>query len=155
EPRYDEIAADPRGSQYDEHQDQHYDPRYDQQQQYGEQHGQQYADDHGEDEHAQRGARHEGSDHYFEDDAALEPHEAALPDDGPRARGHGGRPTALALLGCPMPGPAGAYPYRSYYGQGGAAAPPPIITADNSTPTKIVPATAGDPQSSKAIQDKL
>ena len=33
--------------------------------------------------------------------------------------------------------------------------PPPVIAADNSTPTKIVPATAGDPQSSKAVQDRL
>src|SRR5262249_26227494 len=32
--------------------------------------------------------------------------------------------------------------------------PPPVITADNSTPTKIVPASAGDPQSVNVAQDR-
>ncbi len=155
-PRYDEVEADPRSSQYGEPQGQHYDPRYEEQQQYGEHHGQQYADDDVADDRAQHGAQqHEGSDRYFEDDAELEPHEDAMYDDAPRARRHGGLATALALIGCAMLGTAGAYAYRSYYGQPGSTQPPPIITADNSTPTKIVPATAGDPQSSKAIQDKL
>ena len=34
-------------------------------------------------------------------------------------------------------------------------AAPPVITADSSTPTKIVPASAADAQSNKAIQDRL
>jgi hypothetical protein len=160
-PRYDEVEADPRSSQYGEqqygaHPGQHYDPRYEEQQQHGEHQGQQYTDDDVADDRAQRGVQqHEGSDHYFEDDAALEPHEDAMYDDAPRARRHGGLATALALIGCAMLGTAGAYAYRSYYGQPGSTQPPPTITADNSTPTKIVPATAGDPQSSKAIEDKL
>ena len=37
----------------------------------------------------------------------------------------------------------------------GGAVAPPVITADNSSPTKIIPATAGDPQSSKGVQDRL
>jgi hypothetical protein len=52
-------------------------------------------------------------------------------------------------------GTVGAYAFRSYYSPADATQPPPVITADNSTPTKIVPATAGDPQSGTAAQDRL
>jgi hypothetical protein len=76
-------------------------------------------------------------------------------DDPPRARRHGGLATALALIGCAVLGTAGAYAYRSYHGQSAAAEPPPVITADTSTPTKIVPAPGGDPQASKFVQDRL
>jgi hypothetical protein len=75
-------------------------------------------------------------------------------DDAPRARRHGGLATALALIGCAMLGTAGAYAYRSYYGNPGTTQPPPVITADSSMPNKIVPATA-DPQSSRALQDRM
>ena len=54
-----------------------------------------------------------------------------------------------------MLGTAGAYAYRSYYSQPGVAQPPPVITADTSTPTKIVPAPASDAQSGKTIQDRV
>src|SRR5262249_27760129 len=57
-------------------------------------------------------------------------------------------------MGCPVLGTAGAYAYRSYYGNPSSTQPPPVITADNSTPTKIVPAGAGDPQSSNVAQDR-
>lgn len=76
-------------------------------------------------------------------------------DDPPRARRHGGLATALALIGCAVLGTAGAYAYRSYYTQPGSAQPPPVITADTSTPTKIVPAPASDLQSGKVIQDRV
>jgi cell division septation protein DedD len=95
------------------------------------------------------------ADHYFDDEAPLDPHEEQVYDDAPRARRHGGLATALALIGCAILGTAGAYAYRSYYGQPAATVPPPVITADNSTPTKIFPAPAGDPQSGKIIQDRL
>jgi len=62
---------------------------------------------------------------------------------------------ALALIGCAMLGTAGAYAYRSYYGAQPATVPPPVITADNSTPTKITPVPAGDAASGKVIQDRL
>src|SRR6202040_2466138 len=76
-------------------------------------------------------------------------------DDAPRARRRGGLATALALIGCAVLGAPGAYAYPSYSGSPDPTQPPPVITADSSTPTKIVPATAGDPQSSKAIQERL
>jgi hypothetical protein len=92
---------------------------------------------------------------YYQDDAPLEPHEDEMYDDAPHARRHSGLVTALALIGCAVLGTAGAYAYRSYSGVPSTTQPPPVIAADNSTPTKIVPATAGDPQSSKAVQDRL
>src|SRR6202040_4167511 len=76
-------------------------------------------------------------------------------DDPPRARRHGGLATALALFGCAILGTAGAYAYRSYFGQPRVAQPPPVITADTATPAKIVPPTAGDAQSGKTIQDRV
>jgi SPOR domain len=76
-------------------------------------------------------------------------------DDAPRARRHGGLATALALIGCAMLGTAGAYAYRSYTGHPSATQPPPVITADSSTPTKIVPVPAADPQSGRPTQDRL
>jgi len=94
-------------------------------------------------------------DHFYPDDSPLAPHEDEMYDDAPHARRHSGLATALALIGCAMLGTAGAYAYRSYYGNPGLLQPPPVITADNSTPTKIVPATAGDPQSIKPVQDRL
>ena len=92
---------------------------------------------------------------YYQDDAPLEPHDDEMYDDAPHARRRSGLATALALIGCAVLGTAGAYAYRSYSGVPSSTEPPPVIAADNSTPTKIVPATAGDPQSSKAMQDRL
>jgi hypothetical protein len=92
---------------------------------------------------------------YYQDDTPLEPHEDEMYDDAPHARRHSGLVTALALIGCAVLGTAGAYAYRSYSGVPSSTQPPPVIAADNSTPTKIVPATAGDPQSSKSVQDRL
>ena len=116
---------------------------------------QQYADDHTQDDRTRDGVQHDVSDRYFQDDVPLDPHDDETYDDAPRARRHGGLATALALIGCAMLASAGAYAYRSYTAQPGSTQPPPVITADNSTPTKIVPATAGDPQSSKVVQDRL
>jgi SPOR domain len=96
----------------------------------------------------------QAAESYYEDDAPLDPHGDAMYDDAPRARRGGGLATALALIGCAMLGTAGAYAYRSYYGNPSSTQPPPVITADNSTPTKIVPASAGDPQSINVAQDR-
>jgi hypothetical protein len=74
-------------------------------------------------------------------------------DDPPRARRGGNLTTVIALVGCAVFGTAGAYAFRSYYTSPGATQPPPVITADTSTPTKIVP--AGDPQASRTVQDRV
>src|SRR5205807_2512177 len=91
--------------------------------------------------------------YYEEDDGRLEPQDEAYYDDPPRARRGSALPTALALIACAMVGTAGAYAFRTYYSNGGAPQSPPVITADTSTPTKIVPAS--DPQPGKAGQDRL
>jgi hypothetical protein len=112
--------------------------------------GVQYDDARHDDAHrddAQQDEDHE----YRGDDAPLEPHEDDMYDDAPRARRHGGLATALALIGCAMLGTAGAYAYRSYTGQPSATQPPPVITADSATPTKIVPVPAVDPQAGKGM----
>jgi hypothetical protein len=104
-------------------------------------------------------SHHEGdgheADHHLEDGASFDPSAEQMYDDAPRARRRGGLATALALIGCAMLGTAGAYAYRSYYGPSAPSQPPPVITADNSTPSKIIPARASDPQSGKIIQDRL
>src|SRR6266511_2021325 len=91
-------------------------------------------------------------EYYEGNDVPLDPHEDAMYDDPPRAR-RSRLTTALTIIGCAVLGTAGAYAFRSYYGSPSATLAPPIITADTSTPTKIVP--AGDPQSGKAVQDRL
>ena len=111
---------------------------------------QHYADDPADD--GQHDAQ--AAEYYYEDDVPLDPHDDAMYDDAPRARRGGGLATALALIGCAVLGTAGAYAYRSYYASPSSTQPPPVITADNSTPTKIVPASAGDPQSINVAQDR-
>ena len=116
------------------------------------QHETQYAD---ERVHAgEHGHGHE-SDAYYEDDVPLAPHEDAMYDDAPRPRRHGGLAAAIALIGCAMLGTVAAYGYRSYYSHPDPAHTPPVITADNSTPNKIVPTVAVDRQSNKVLQDRL
>jgi hypothetical protein len=119
--------------------------------------GQQEELHHAEQQHAdaQAPGGRPADENYYQDDVPLEPHEDETYDDAPRARRRGGLVTALALVGCAMLGTAGAYAYRSYVSSPGSSQPPPVITADSSTPTKIVPATSGDPQTSKASQDRL
>jgi hypothetical protein len=111
---------------------------------------QQYADDPGF-AHEEHG----GTDFYSQDDVPLEPQEDATYDDPPPVRRRGALVTALVLIGCAFLGTAGAYAYRSFYGHARATQPPPIIAADTSAPIKIVPATAGDPQSGKPAQERV
>src|SRR5262245_13302675 len=125
----------------------------DQQTQYADQHTQ-YYDDNRTDDGQHDAQEAEAEYNYQDDDVPLDPHEDAMYDDAPRARRGGGLVTALALIGCAVFGTAGAYAYRSYFSNPSSTQPPPVITADNSTPTKIVPASAGDPQSINVAQDR-
>jgi hypothetical protein len=145
DPRYtDPRQADPRQA------DAHYGEP-----QYAEAH---YADEYHPDERGQGTKAHGGQDedeYRYQDDAPLDPHDDEAYDDAPGTRRRGGLATALALVGCAMLGTAGAYGYRSYVSTPGSVQPPPVITADTSTPTKIIPASAGDPQGNKAVQERL
>jgi hypothetical protein len=120
-------------------------PADDEREEYGEHEGR-YAEHHQDDHEA---------DHYADEEASLDPDLEQVYDDPPRANRRGGLATALALIGCAMLGTAGAYAYRSYHSQPAAVGPAPIIAADNSTPTKIVPVAAGDSQLGKVIQDRV
>jgi SPOR domain len=114
----------------------------------------QYYDDSRTDDGQHDAQEAEAEYYYQDDDIPLDPHEDAMYDDAPRARRGGGLVTALALIGCAVLGTAGAYAFRSYYSNPSSTQPPPVITADSSTPTKIVPASAGDPQSINVAQDR-
>jgi SPOR domain len=114
----------------------------------------QYYDDNRTDDGQHDAQEAEAEYYYQDDDIPLDPHEDAMYDDAPRARRGGGLVTALALIGCAVLGTAGAYAYRSYFANPSSTQPPPVITADNSTPTKVVPAGAGDPQSINVAQDR-
>jgi hypothetical protein len=99
--------------------------------------------------------RHAGEGHAYVDEGAYgEGGEDQFYDDPPRAHRHGALVTALALIGCAMLGTAGAYAYRSYHGQATVMQPPPVIAAAE-TANKIVPPTAAEAQSGKAVQDRL
>jgi SPOR domain len=149
---YDEpqLRANQQSQHYDEQNQQ-----YEQSQHYDDEQNQQYE----QNQHYEDGGTDGGqsdaqeAEYAYQDDVPLEPHEHEVYDDAPRAR-RGGFATALALIGCAVLGTAGAYAYRSYFGNPSSTQPPPVITADNSTPTKIVPASAGDPQSSNLAQGR-
>ncbi|MFL6798969.1 MAG: SPOR domain-containing protein [Xanthobacteraceae bacterium] len=94
---------------------------------------------------------HSGDPVFYQEDAPLPPDEDEMYDDAPRRRTHSGLATALALIGCAMLGTAAAYGYRSYYPPTLQSAP--IISADSSSPTKIVP--PGSDQAGKAVQDRV
>jgi hypothetical protein len=94
-------------------------------------------------------------DYQDEGDVPLAPHEDETYDDAPRARNRGGLVIALVLVGCAMLGIAGAYALRGYTSPSTATPSPPIITADRTTPNKIVPAVAADSPSGKSIQDRV
>ena len=89
---------------------------------------------------------------YYDEGAPMGPHDEAMYDDAPQSRWRRGALTAVILIVCATLGSAGAYAYRSYSMRAQATSAPPVITAET-TPTKVVP--ANDPQSSKAIQDRI
>jgi hypothetical protein len=149
---YDEVplAADHHGQHQAQYAEQHA--------QYAEQHGQYGGDDrlHESQQYVEDAqGSYDAEQQYYQDDVPFEPNEDELYDDPPPARRRGTLVTALALVGCALLGTVGAYAYRSFSSGPGSTEPPPVITADNSTPTKIVPATAGDAQSGKADSDRM
>ena len=105
------------------------------------------------DERTQDGQDDGYESRYCDENVPLDPHEDAMYDDPPRARRRGGLATALALVGCAVFGTAGAYAFRTYYASPSATQAPPIIAADTSAPTKIVP--TADSQSGRGPQDRL
>jgi sporulation related protein len=93
------------------------------------------------------------SEFYYQDDP-LQPEDEEAYDDAPGTYRRNGVVTAVALILCAMLGTAGAYAYRSYV-HTAAKEPPPVISADNSTPAKVVPAPASDARSGKQINERF
>jgi hypothetical protein len=134
------------------------DGRWQDEQRYDDVHAgaEQQVDEHGHDGlHAGDPAAAADDEQYYAEDAPLAPHEEETYDDAPSAYRRGGLATALALIGCALLGTAGAYAYRSYSSHAGIKEPPPVITADNSTPTKVVPAQSGENRSNKPISERF
>jgi hypothetical protein len=87
---------------------------------------------------------------YYEDAPGLEGGQD-YDDEPPRRRG--GIIAVAAVLALAVVGTAGAFGYKALFGASGSA-PPPVIKADT-TPTKVVPPSKSEPQSSKLIYDRV
>ena len=150
-PTYDDYAAQAPVSQAPPRED----TRWADTQQYGDTPSESTAQGHDyPDEAAQAANTYDENDgQYYQDDAPLQPEDEETYDDAPSAYRRGGIATALALIGCALLGTAGAYAYRSY-AHPTVKEPPPVISADNTTPTKV-PAPAADARSSKSINERF
>ena len=73
------------------------------------------------------------------------PHGDEFYDDAPRGGRRRGLMTVTAVLALAVIGTAGAFGYRSLFGSGGAASPPPVIRASNA-PSKVAPPPASTDQ---------
>lgn len=94
------------------------------------------------------------ADPYFRDDQH-DGGEEDIYDDVPPPRRRMGVVAVAAVFALAVLGTAGAFGYRALFGSSGSHLPPPVIKADT-TPSKVVPSTAGkDAQSNKLITDRL
>jgi len=94
------------------------------------------------------------SDPYYADDREMSPEGEEEYGAHPVTRRRRGLLIA-AVLGVAAAGIAGAFGYRAWTSDSGAASPPPIISADRS-PAKLVPeAQSADVQQKKAIYDRV
>lgn len=96
----------------------------------------------------------------YEDDAhdsnraQFGPEEDDFYEDGHRPRRRLGVMVVAGIFALAVIGTAGAFGYRALFGASGASGPPPVIKAETA-PSKIVPASSKDPQSSKLITDRV
>ena len=75
-------------------------------------------------------------------------------DDEPAPRRRMGVLVIAGVFALAVIGTAGAFGYRALFGSSGASGPPPVIKAETA-PSKIVPATNKDSQSTKQITDRV
>lgn len=96
----------------------------------------------------------------YEDDAyrpgapQLGPEQEDFYDDVQPSRRRMGILVIAGIFALSVIGTAGAFGYRAIFGSSSTSVPPPVIKAD-SAPSKIVPASAKDAQSSKQITDRV
>jgi hypothetical protein len=92
---------------------------------------------------------------YHPSNTHLGPEQEDFYDDVPGSRQRMGVLVIAGVFALAVLGTAGAFGYRALFGSSGSSLPPPVIKAD-STPSKIVPATASkDAQSNKLINDRV
>ena len=88
----------------------------------------------------------------YQDDPYRET-DQAYDDEPPPRRRRGAIIAVAAVVGLAVVGTAGAVGYRALFGSS-SNAPPPVIKAET-TPTKVVPASKSEPQSTKLIYDRV
>lgn len=93
-------------------------------------------------------------DAYRAGNAHLGPEQDDFYDDVQPSRRRMGIMVIAGIFALAVIGTAGAFGYRAIFGSSSTSVPPPVIKAD-SAPSKIVPASAKDPQSSKQITDRV
>ncbi|MBI2716330.1 MAG: SPOR domain-containing protein [Rhizobiales bacterium] len=93
-------------------------------------------------------------DAYRPSNAQLGPEEQDFYEDAPPSRRRLGVMVIAGVFALAVIGTAGAFGYRALFGPTGPSAPPPVIKAE-SAPSKIVPASNRDTQSSKQITDRV
>jgi sporulation related protein len=82
------------------------------------------------------------------------PEEDDFYEDARRPRRRFGVMVVAGIFALAVIGTAGAFGYRALFGASGTSGPPPVIKAETA-PSKIVPASSKDPQSSKLITDRV
>ncbi len=91
---------------------------------------------------------------YNQNNAHLNAEDEDFYDDVPPSRRRMGVLVIAGVFALAVIGTAGAFGYRALFGSSSSSLPPPVIKAD-SAPSKIVPASAKDTQSSKQITDRI
>lgn len=95
-----------------------------------------------------------GAERFHPDQAQHTAEYEDLYEDVTPKRKRAGILLVAGIFGLAVVGSAGAFGYRALFGKSGSSAPPPVIKAET-TPSKIVPATSGDVQSTKLITDRV
>ena len=91
---------------------------------------------------------------YNQGNVHVDPEQDDYYDDEPPSRGRMGILVIAGVFALAVIGTAGAFGYRALFGSSSVSGPPPVIKAD-SAPSKIVPASARDPQTNKQITDRV
>ena len=98
----------------------------------------------------------EGQDYdlYDPNSPQYAPEDQDFYDDVPRSRRRTGVLAIAGIFALAVVGTAGAFGYRAMFGSSGSSGPPPVIKADT-TPSKVVPASAAKSASTKLITDRV
>jgi hypothetical protein len=102
----------------------------------------------------QQAAGYEQHEPYNQSTPHLGPEEDDYYEDEQPSRRRMGILVIAGVFALAVIGTAGAFGYRALFGSSSVSGPPPVIKAESS-PSKVVPVSAKDPQSSKQITDRI